>query len=274
MRALLLVLALATAAEAAPSITEMFDKLPPDPDASTQGPGPLFAFNPEAPVASPTVDHPNLAFSQFEFALRWSVVGKAREGTASWMAADVDVWMPLTSEADDVPGRKADGFMHAMALVDDGRWVMWHTGWTSFRKQVRPTWVTTLGAVPERVGAGAEDVVTLAKQTLADPKLLAASFDDRKDVVLFGSERKERWSGPKDVRAKLLTWKLAFTVADGVQAGLTSSKTMAWVAANVDARKAGAPTAKATRYRASMLYEKLDGVWKLVVLQFSSVPRE
>jgi hypothetical protein len=111
-----------------------------------------------------------------------------------------------------------------------------------------------------------------ARTALADPQKLAASVDDRKDAVLFGSEPKERFVGTKDVRATLLRWKLAFQVRDGVAAGLTSSKSVAWVAANVDARPSDKPAAKATPYRATLVYEKIEGTWKLVVLQFSSVP--
>jgi len=94
----------------------------------------------------------------------------------------------------------------------------------------------------------------------------------RKDVVLYGSELSERTVGGDNVKAKLAAWKLAFKVRDGIQAGLTASKTVAWVAANVDATSLKNPKDKPTPYRALFLYEKTAGTWQIVHAHFSFVP--
>lgn len=276
---LLLALPLAAGVAAADKphpILGMFDALPPGPDGpEPKGRAPAFTFGPERPTTGGNLFGASEQFAQFDFQLRQPIVGVSRDGKAAWLASEVDVWMPLTSEADDVPNRKPDGFLHATAVVDGGpswSWVMWHAGWTSFRKQPRPKLLAKLPAVTDQISGDAAPVVAHARATLADPQKLAASVDDRKDAVLLGSAPKERYAGTKDVRATLLRWKLAFQVQGGVAAGLTSSKSVAWVAANVDARPHDKPQAKATPYRVTLVYEQVGGAWKLVALQFSSVP--
>src|SRR5262245_59921237 len=123
----------------------MFNGLPPAPDTpAPKGRGPAFAFRPEQAETGGNLERPAGQFAQFGLQLRQPIIGVSRDGKVAWLASEVDVWMPLTSEADDVPNRKPDGFFHATALVDGGpsswSWVMWHTGWTSFRKQPRPKW--------------------------------------------------------------------------------------------------------------------------------------
>lgn len=128
-----------------------------------------------------------------------------------------------------------------------------------------------LAAIPKNIGAGAEDAVKVFEGSIGDPKVFAASVSDRKDAVLIGSAPGEKTVGGAKVSAKLSNWKLAFAVHDGVAAGTTASKTVAWIAANLDARPAGKPDAKPAPYRALLIYEQKAGAWKLVVAQFSFV---
>lgn len=117
--------------------------------------------------------------------------------------------------------------------------------------------------------AGAEDVVKVFEASLGDPKAFAATVSDRADVVLYGSELAERTVGGAKVKAKLSAWKLAFKVRDGIQAGVTKSRRVAWVAANVDATSTKKPKNPSEPYRVLALYEKTGSEWKLVQAQFS-----
>lgn len=87
--------------------------------------------------------------------------------------------------------------------------------------------------------------------------------------MLYGSAREERFVGGAKVRAKLLAWNLGLTVRDGVQAGLSHGKSLAWVAANVDARPAKTPKAAPTPYRLLVIYEKTGDSWRAVSVSFS-----
>ena len=128
------------------------------------------------------------------------------------------------------------------------------------------------GVMPDAIAArteGADDVVKLFTSSMADPKALAATFADRKDVLLHGSENSERYAGPQ-AKATIAKWGFGFTVRDGTRAGMAKSGTVAWVAANVDAKSAKKPKAKALPFRVFALYEKIAGQWKLVQIQFST----
>jgi hypothetical protein len=85
---------------------------------------------------------------------------------------------------------------------------------------------------------------------------------------MYGSDPKERFVGPGAVRGALTRWKLAFDVKDGVRAGVTKAKTVAWIGANLSARD-NAGKDKGT-YRVTAIYEKQGEAWKLVVLHFST----
>lgn len=117
--------------------------------------------------------------------------------------------------------------------------------------------------------AGADDVAKLFEGSIGDPKKFAATFSDRKEVVMFGSELAERYVG-KQAKSQITAWNFTFTVRDGVRAGMSRSGNVAWVAANVDAKPLKAPKAKALPFRAFALYEKTGSDWKLVSLQFST----
>ena len=125
---------------------------------------------------------------------------------------------------------------------------------------------------PDAIGrntAGADDVAKLFEGSIGDPKKFAATFSDRKEVVMFGSELPERFVG-KQAKAQVTSWNFAFSVRDGVRAGVSKSGNLAWVAANVDAKPVKAPKSKALPFRAFALYEKAGTDWKLVSLQFST----
>ena len=51
---------------------------------------------------------------------------------------------------------------------------------------------------------------------------------------------------------------------------MTKSGTVAWVAANVDAKSLKKPKSKALPFRVFALYEKIGDQWKLVQIQFST----
>lgn len=112
------------------------------------------------------------------------------------------------------------------------------------------------------------------EKSLGDPKALAATVSGREEVALFGSAPDERTEGGAKVKAELLGWKLAFKVRDGIQAGLSESKNVGWVAANVDATAIEhTKNAAAQPYRVLVIYEKTGDAWKLVQASFSVDPR-
>ena len=57
-------------------------------------------------------------------------------------------------------------------------------------------------------------------------------------------------------------------MTSGVQAGLTKSQTVAFVAAVVEATSVKNPKAKPSPYRVFAIYEKTITSWKLVSLHF------
>lgn len=126
--------------------------------------------------------------------------------------------------------------------------------------------------VPDAISrntTGADDVAKLFEGSIGDPKKFAATFSDRKEVVMFGSELAERYVG-KQAKSQITAWNFTFAVRDGVRAGMSKSGNVAWVAANVDAKPIKAPKTKALPFRAFALYEKTGTDWKLVSLQFST----
>lgn len=116
---------------------------------------------------------------------------------------------------------------------------------------------------------GADDAVRVFEATIGDPKQFAGTFSNRNEVLMFGSELPERYPGAK-AKKQLAAWNFAFTVRDGVRAGLSKSGNVAWVAANVDATPAKQKGAKALPFRVFAVYEKIATTWKLVHLQFST----
>jgi hypothetical protein len=128
------------------------------------------------------------------------------------------------------------------------------------------------GIMPDKIGrntAGADEVAKQFETTAADPKAFAASFSDRKEVVMFGSELPERYVGAK-AKAQITSWNLAFKVRDGLRAGISKSGNLVWVAANVDATSVKNAKAKPIPFRMFTVYEKSAAGWKVVEVQFST----
>jgi hypothetical protein len=126
--------------------------------------------------------------------------------------------------------------------------------------------------IKHTLDTGVESAVgELTVRLARDPALLAAMVADRKDAVLFGSELKERFVGGPAIRERLMKWNLRYRIRDGVLAGLTTSRSVAWVVANVDAAKPGNKTS--TTYRMFAILELVAGNWQIVQLSFSIPPK-
>jgi hypothetical protein len=230
---------------------------------------PRFVFKVDGVATAPEA-YEDYASSTDPVSVYNDVVGHAVDGKAAWVAVDVD-YFPICGMAECMhqpPAARG----HA-TLVYDGatkpRPIAWHVAYAvTGKEQAKAAAKGTLpDALPRKIDAGAEDVAKQFEATVGDAKALAKTVSDRKDVVLYGSELAERYVGGAKVRAQLLKWGLAFKVRDGVQAGVTASKTVAWVAANVDAGKPG--DKKPTPYRALFVYEKHDAAWQVVQIHFS-----
>jgi hypothetical protein len=236
---------------------------------------PRFAFSLHERWVDPAQGDLN---TEFEMGF-WPIKGKstvaiAADGKAAWVATDMGSSEPCGDETcPRVP--VPDDWYHGTAIFDGkSGWqpVAWHVA--------RPVTgleqanALKLGADPpapleRRVLKGAEEAVALFEKTIGEPKALAKTVSKRTDVVLYGSEMKERYVGGAKVAATFTKWNLGFKVRDGIQAGVTSSGSVAWVAANVDAVSLKKVGGKATPYRALFVYEKYDGVWQLVQAHFS-----
>lgn len=210
----------------------------------------------------------------------WSdkvVVAESADKKSAWIAADLgEVEIGCGMAPCPPPPPRPPATHHATALAEkvgaDWQWVAWHIApvvdgkqqATALKEGIRPDAIA-------RSVTGAEDVVKQFESTIGDPKRLLASISERKDVVLYGSERPERTVGGAAVRAKLASWKLTFTVRGGVAAGLTASRTVAYVAANVDAESQARPKNKLMPYRLLLIYEKTGSSWQIVAAHFSVV---
>ena len=207
---------------------------------------------------------------------RRSVVAVSADRKVAWISADLAV----DKECHDVPdddttGDAAyyrpdyckhgdpDAWYHGSALYERTAhgWqpVLWHVAG-------RKLGGNKAGAVPDPIARaiepGAEAVAKQFEATIGDPAAFARTVSGRDDVVLLGSEERERVLGGKHVRAQLAGWKLRFAIDGGVRAGLTASPHVAWVAANL--------TARAVTYRATFVYEQIAGTWCVVLAQFST----
>jgi hypothetical protein len=230
---------------------------------------PRFVFTRATAVVSPaSLEDSATMLSDYASGAGDAVIGKSADGKSAWIATDIEYVFPCGMEGCEkiVPPRT-----HASGLVDaSGHAIAWHVGVVSLGGNTKAS-VRKLGkpiappVLPAGIDAGAEDPVKLFKASLADPKALAKTVSDRKDAVLLGSDAGERYIGGPAIRATLLRWKLGFTVRDGIQAGVATSKTTAWVAANVNAGKKSIP------YRVLAIYDKQGSEWQLVLLHFSIV---
>jgi hypothetical protein len=196
-------------------------------------------------------------------------VGFAADGKSAWIAMDMAFrslcGMPQCMN--DPPTEVA----HGTALFEfiSSRWVpvVWDFARVLKSKEQAAARRSPPPPIERAIDPGAEIVARQFETTLADPAALAASVSDRKDVVMFGSDRKERITGGAAVRAQLLKWKLGYKLRDGVFAGLSTSKQVVWLVANVDAVKPG--NKAATAYRLFAIYEHVGDAWRVVQLNFA-----
>jgi hypothetical protein len=193
------------------------------------------------------------------------VVGLAADGHAGWAAADSGVIVVCGFGdckkvlRDAAREAKVNPPYHHTALVDDGKLLFLHVGSTG-------KGVGYDGSMQAQIADDARPVVEQFQKSIADPKAFAATISARKDVVLYGTEPNERFVGAA-ARATLVKWDLSLAVHGGIRAGVTKSKTVAWIAADVDARAAKSKTS--TPYRLTVVYEKTGTEWKIVQIHFS-----
>jgi hypothetical protein len=200
-----------------------------------------------------------------------TIVGTSDPDTA-WISTHIGEHFACSKAgcAKDAP----DGWLRATVLMErsNGQWQP--TAWSITPPIVGTSQQDALDAnvMPDKLGrntTGADAVAKQFEDTIGDPKKLAASISDRKEVVMFGSELPERFVG-KAAKQQITGWNFAFTVRDGVRAGMSKSGNVAWVAANVDARPAANKKAKALPFRVFAIYEKTGSDWKIVSVQFST----
>lgn len=258
------------------------DKLPAYFAALTAGNGPLvddldvspprFVFTPGKTVIAPeSLQAAATPLSDYGVEAGGAVIGAAADGQTTWVAVDIGYRFPC-----GMPGceKIIAPKVHGVALLDANQQpVAWSLGLVVVgnTKPGRPSpriKPITPVALATAIDAGAEAAVAVFKASLGDAETLATSVAERKDAVMYGSELAERFVGSDAVRATLRKWKLGFRVRDGIQAGRASSKTTAWVAANVDA--ASRVGRKSQAYRVFVIYDKLGTDWQLVVLHFST----
>ena len=245
-----------------------------DPD----GPPPRFAFTAYKAHVSPVTRKAALEGELSGMSYARDVGAMAADKSAYWIATDiVEFEIGCGSAPCPPPPPPPPAQAHATFLWQRGKagWdlIVWDLATVISGKDQAAA--LKLDPAPselsKKIDAGAEEVVKLFETSIADPKTMAATVSTRKDVVLFGNEAKERAVGGAKVKAKLEAWKLGFKVRDGIQAGL-ASKTVAWVAANVDAKSAKKPKDKPVPYRLLAIYEKTGADWKLVHAHFSFIP--
>lgn len=207
---------------------------------------------------------------------RRSTIATSADGKVVWIAADLEGNMACGDES-CLKKRGPDEWLRLTAIFDAGSFakgkegpaatvLAWHLAKPVVGKADKRM---NMDQVTTKIRAGAEDVAKLFAATLPDPKALAATISDRKDVVLFGSDLRERYVGSAAAKRQLLKWRLSFTPSSGIQAGLAAGNTVAWVATLVKATSLAKPKAPAVEYRVFAIYEKTGTAWKIVALHFS-----
>jgi hypothetical protein len=247
------------------------------PELAREGPGPKPRFAFSNHEVHPNGSSAGAPFTGSGLSLDNLVVGHASDGKSAWFSADATNSM-LRGECTPEPCSGETGRYHAAGLAErvgkTWRWVAWHI--SEPVAALKQAALVKQGVVPDalpRSIAGAEAAVKVFEASIGDPKALAATVSDREEVALFGSAAGERAEEGAQVKARLLGWKLAFKVRDGIRAGVTASKNVAWVAANVDATSIKRPKDPPQPYRVLAIYEKTPAAWKLVQLSFSVDPR-
>lgn len=214
--------------------------------------------------------------------LKQPVIAVAADGTTAWIATDFSI-KKCQPAIEDTTGDSAYYEAEYCAINDPKAWLHgaflfehvkqgWQpVAWHVYGGTPKATNVATYRELQRNIEPDAAAAAKLFEASIGDPKELVKTLATRKDLVLFGSEKSERFVGVDKVRATLTKWNLALKPRDGVAAGVAAGKTVAWVAANVDATNPAKPKAKATPYRVLFLYEKKGDGWQLVQASFSAV---
>src|SRR5688572_10072589 len=185
--------------------------------------GPVFAFTEKGAFVAPkTIGDAAGPLGIQEWMTERDVDAVATDKKSTWVSADL-VDFEIGCGAAPCPPEPPPGpaQWHATALYDGKQILVWHIARVVKGKEQAAALKkgTTPPKLDKKIGAGAEEVVKVFEGSIGDPKTLAATVSDRKDVVLYGNEPKERTVGGAKVKAKLTAWKLGFTVRDGIQAG-------------------------------------------------------
>jgi hypothetical protein len=259
-------------ADVARDLKAMIEDLPQrDPDKDN----PRFMFTDDKvwwAGQRPSSVQPN--FMASVVAVTKQVTGTSSDGAAAWVAAEAK-GVPQDDDCTPGPcGPNKEPPYHVTGLLEKGpkgwAWVAWHSAPPVPGKEEAELKKEGVAVDPiTKSTTGAEDVVTLFEASIADPKAFAATVSDRKEVVLYGSESAERTVGGAAVKKRLVGWNLKLSVRDGIHAGVTANKALAYVAANIEATSLKKPNDKPSPYRLLAIYEKTTAGWKLVVAHFS-----
>jgi hypothetical protein len=215
--------------------------------------------------------------------LRAPLAGVSADGTGGWVATDIAVARcqrganPNDSSGDssyfedencmwEQPGAFARGALVVTRVGEAWQPVAWHLYGVAPR-YVGPAPLTALTA---KLEPGAKDAAALFEASVGDPRALIKTLSPRKDVVLFGSAKAERFVGAAQIGATLTRWNLGFKPRGATVAG-TAGPSVAWVAANLEATSLGKTKGKPSLYRALFVYERVADAWLLVQASFSDV---
>lgn len=241
----------------------------------------LFALNPDgaASGAKAVAGRPRLSSDHVD--VQKAVYERSGDTDTAWFAADLAEG-ELGCGCGPCPPRPPPPVpkFHATGVLErdqgEWRWVAWHIA----RPVDAKTQAKALAAgrtpppLARAVSKDAEAAVKVFEASIGDPKKFAETiYMARKDIVLYGSELRERTVGGAKVKAKLLAWNLGFKVRDGIVAGRAGA--IAYIAANVDAISMKRPKDKPVPYRLLALYEASGpaskGGWQLVSAHFSFI---
>jgi hypothetical protein len=228
---------------------------------SGDGDPPRFAISVSSTVVSPTLRtyaDAKVSFGELSKPLEPITVGRSADGKTVWIGEDIEYAPDHTTTT--------LARVHATGLFDDGQLaVAWHLGEIAPPQGKKAAPIELL-KLAKQIDPGAEAPAALFAKTIGDPAALAKTVSSRADTVMYGPEAADHFAGGAAIKSQLATWQLKFTIRDGVQAGVADSKTTAFVAAHVDARK---PDGSVTPYRLMIIYDKVGADWQLVALHFS-----
>jgi hypothetical protein len=272
---LLLLSSLAFAGDAPPppSNPEVIARLEAIASKSARTPSdtPKFAFTGNLSLEHPaSLDEATMGMPDVAIVDKAKTVVVTADPDTAWVSAHLGEYTGCAKDA--CAKQQPDTWLRASALFErvNGTWQP--TAWAITPSIPSSSQQDAMedNIVPDKLArdiAGAEDAVKVFESTIGDPKQFSATFSDRKEAVMFGSELPERYVGAK-AKSQLAAWGFSFKVRDGVRAGVSKSGNIAWVAANVDAKSK--KLAKTFPFRVFVLYEKIATTWKIVQLQFST----